>query len=46
VLNANEDLGLALSNAAYALDSTTHRSVFVGVSLGAFLNDQGSGQDA
>ena len=45
-LYASEDLGLELSNTVYALDSTTHRSVSVGFSVGAISNDQGGGQDA
>ncbi len=45
-LYASEDRGLELSNTVYALEIDHHRSLLVGVSVGALSDDQGSGQDA
>ena len=45
-LYASEDLGLELSNTVYALDSTTHRSVPVALSMGAVSPHQVGGEGA
>ena len=45
-LYAGEELGLELTNTVYALDSTTHRSVPVGLSVGALPCHQSGCEDA
>ena len=45
-LYVDEELGLDLTNTVYALDSDDHRSVPVGLSVGALPHPQGGGEDA
>jgi len=45
-LYAGEDLDVDLTSTVYALDSTTIDLCFVGVPVGAFSFDKGSGEDA
>ena len=45
-LYAGESLGVDLANTVYALELDDHRSLPVGVSVGAFSLDQGGGEDA
>ena len=43
---STEELGLDLTNTVYALDVDDHRSVPVGLSVGALPHHQGGGEDA